>query len=165
MDPLFEFGLLTKAIGRELERGGNQTMQRFGLTNAQADALVVIGEAQPVSLKKLGGLLIAEGGHPSRLVDRLVESGLVVRGVAEDDRRVIQLSLTERGTELARSITEVRQRFLDATRRLLGDLDMEPGLALLRAVAQHTSYANLIEDRRAISHYSPRAQRDRQNAR
>jgi DNA-binding MarR family transcriptional regulator len=48
----------------------NEAMRPLGLTGAQADALVVIAQASPVSLKELGELLIAESGHPSRLVDR-----------------------------------------------------------------------------------------------
>ena len=74
MDPLFEFALSVKAIQRELERRMNDAMAPLGLTAAQADALVVIGQAGPLSLKDLGELLIAEAGHPSRLVDRLVDA-------------------------------------------------------------------------------------------
>ena len=60
MDPLFEFALSVKALQRELERGSNELMKPLGLTGPQADALVVIGQAQPLALKDLGGLLIAE---------------------------------------------------------------------------------------------------------
>ena len=79
MDPLFELALSVKAMQRELERQMNDAMSPLGLTAAQADALVVIGQAGPLSLKALGELLIAEAGHPSRLVDRLVDAGLVER--------------------------------------------------------------------------------------
>ena len=68
-----------KAAQRELERRQNEAMRPLGLTGAQADALVVIGQAGPLSLNELGDLLIAEAGHPSRLVDRLVEAGFVER--------------------------------------------------------------------------------------
>jgi MarR family transcriptional regulator, organic hydroperoxide resistance regulator len=57
-------------------------MAPLGLTGAQAGALIVIGQAEPLALKDLGGLLIAEGGHPSRLVDRLVTAKLVKRDIA-----------------------------------------------------------------------------------
>src|SRR5213596_1486436 len=97
VDPLFEFALLVKAIQRELERRINESMRPLGLTGPQADALVIIGQAGPISLKELGELLIAEAGHPSRLVDRLVEAGLVTRRPADDDRRRIVLSLTTAG--------------------------------------------------------------------
>ena len=82
VNPLFEFALAVKAIQRELERQTNDVMRPLGLTGAQADALAVIGQAGPLSLQQLGDLLIAESGHPSRLVDRLVGAGLVNRGTA-----------------------------------------------------------------------------------
>src|SRR4051794_34681348 len=97
MEPFLELGLLVKAGQRELERRMNEAMRPLGLTGAQADALAVIGQAGPLSLKDLGELLIAEAGHPSRLVDRMVEAGLVERRAAGDDRRRVELSLTPQG--------------------------------------------------------------------
>src|SRR5436853_335321 len=48
MDPLFELALGLKAVSRELERLANEAMRPLGLTGAQADALVVIGQAGPL---------------------------------------------------------------------------------------------------------------------
>src|SRR4051812_40828340 len=104
VDPLLEFALSAKAISRELERRVNEAMAPLGITAAQADALVVIGQAGPLALKELGDLLIAEAGHPSRLVDRLVESGLVERRAASDDRRRVVLSLTAKGRRLEKRV-------------------------------------------------------------
>ncbi|TMM14100.1 MAG: winged helix DNA-binding protein, partial [Actinobacteria bacterium] len=105
-----------KALQRELERGSNELTKPLGLTAPQADALVVIGQAQPVALKDLGRLLIAEAGHPSRLVDRLVEAGLVERRAAEDDRRRLELELTPAGRRLARRVEKARRDLFDASR-------------------------------------------------
>src|ERR687891_48314 len=108
VDPLFEFALSVKALQRELERGSNELMKPLGLTGPQADALVVIGQAEPIALKDLGRLLIAEAGHPSRLVDRLVEAGLVERRAAAEDRRRVELKLTPAGRRLARRVEKAR---------------------------------------------------------
>src|SRR4051812_45333633 len=108
VEPLFEFALALKACQRELERRVNEAMQPLGLTAAQADAVVVIGDAEPLALKELGELLIAEAGHPSRLVDRLVDAGLVERRPAAEDRRRVELSLTRKGRDLRDQIREVR---------------------------------------------------------
>src|ERR671921_662203 len=96
IDPLYELALSLKAAPPELDRRTNDLMRPLGLTAQQADALYVIGKAQPLSLKELGELLIAEAGQPSRLVDRLVAAGLVERRPAADDRRQIELSLTRK---------------------------------------------------------------------
>ena len=150
MDPLFEFALLVKAIQRELERRINESMRPLGLTGPQADALVIIGQAGPISLKELGELLIAEAGHPSRLVDRLVEAGLVEREEAGEDRRRVELSLTPRGRRLEKRILVARQGVLDLARGLVGERDIGPTLELLREFVQYTTYAELLDRRREL---------------
>ena len=150
MDPLFELGLLIKAGQRDFERRANEAMRPLGLTGAQADAITVIGEAGPLSLKELGELLIAEAGHPSRLVDRLVDAGLVERRPSEDDRRRIVLSLTARGRRLEKRIQAAREQQLELGHALIGERDLEPALALLRDLAQFSPYEELINRRREL---------------
>ena len=150
MDPLLEFGLSLKAIQRELERQTSEAMRPLGLTAPQADALLVIGRAGPLSLRELGSLLIAEAGHPSRLVDRLVEAGLVERRAADDDRRRVELSLTPRGRRLEKRVSAAREGIIETARELVGDRDLEPVLELLRDLVQYTQFAELIARRRAL---------------
>ena len=146
---MLEFAVSVKAIQRELERRTNEAMEPLGLTAAQADALAVIGQAGPLSLKDLGELLIAEGGHPSRLVDRLVEAGLVERRPGEDRRRVV-LSLTPEGRRKARRVEQVRADLMKLATELVGDRDFTPALALMRDLLQFTSFADLVERRRRL---------------
>jgi DNA-binding MarR family transcriptional regulator len=151
VDPLFEFALSVKALQREFERGSNELMKPFGLTGPQADALVVIGQAQPVALKDLGRLLIAEAGHPSRLVDRLVEAGLVERRASQDDRRRVELKLTPAGRRLARRVEKVRQALFDAGRTHVDEKRLVAASALLRELVAGTPAAELIERRRRLA--------------
>jgi DNA-binding MarR family transcriptional regulator len=150
VDPLFEFGLCIKAIQRELERGSNELMRPLGLTGPQADALVVIGQAQPLALKDLGGLLIAEAGHPSRLVDRLVEAGLVERRASERDRRRIELSLTPAGRRLAKRVEETRRALFAAGHEAVDPGELAATLRLLHAFLKDSPLSELIERRRAL---------------
>jgi DNA-binding MarR family transcriptional regulator len=156
VDPLFEFALLVKAIQRELERQVNDAMRPLGLTAPQADALVVIGQAEPLSLKELGDLLIAEAGHPSRLVDRLVEGGLVERRAAGDDRRRVELSLTAKGRRLEKRVLSAREGVFELARELVGDRDLRPALELMRDLSQYTAYAELIARRGELLERHPR---------
>lgn len=151
MDPLLELALSVKAGQRELERVMNEAMRPLGITAAQADALVVIGQAQPLALKELGELLIAEAGHPSRLVDRLVEAGLVDRRSAGGDRRRVELRLTPRGRRLEQRILATREEVLQLARQLLGERDPGPALDVLRHLLEQTPYGELIARRRALA--------------
>ena len=150
MDQLFELAISVKAAQREIERRLNDAMRPLGLTGPQAEALTVIGQAGPLSLKQLGDLLIAEAGHPSRLVDRLVDAGLVARETAGDDRRRIDLSLTASGRRLERRVETARDEVLALGRTLIGDRDLEPALQLLRELLEVTPFAELIERRREL---------------
>jgi MarR family transcriptional regulator, organic hydroperoxide resistance regulator len=150
VDPLFELALSVKAFHRELERWANEAMRPLGLTGPQADALFVIGQAEPLALKELGELLIAEAGHPSRLVDRLVEAGLVQRRAAGGDRRRVELSLTARGRKLEKRVVAAREGVMELGRQALGDRDFGPALELLRELLAGTPYADLIARRREL---------------
>jgi MarR family transcriptional regulator, organic hydroperoxide resistance regulator len=150
VDPLLELAMSIKAAQRELERRQNESMRPLGLTAAQADALVVIGQAGPLSLNELGNLLIAEAGHPSRLVDRLVETGFVERRPAASDRRRVELTLTARGRRLQKRILASRESMLDLGRVVVGDRDLKPILKLFREALQVTPFAELIERRREL---------------
>lgn len=150
VDPLYELALLVKAAQRGLERFMNEAMSPLGLTGSQADAIFVIGQAEPVSLKQLGELLIAEAGHPSRLVDRLVDAGFVQRKAAVADRRRIELTLTVEGRNLLKRIETVRAETFALAGQLIGERDVEPTLTLLREMLQYTPYAKLVERRRLL---------------
>ena len=150
MDPLLELALLVKAGQRELDRRTNEAMRPLGLTAAQADALTVIRQAGPLSLNQLGELLIAEAGHPSRLVDRLVEAGLVERRPEADDRRRVVLSLTQRGQRLERRAEAARESVLELGHQLIGDRDLAPALELLRDLVEYSAFAELIARRREL---------------
>ena len=151
MDPLFEFALCVKALQRELERGANELMKPLGLTGPQADALVVIEQAQPIALKELGGLLIAEAGHPSRLVDRLVEAGLVERRAAKGDRRRVELRVTPAGRRVAGRVTEARRALFEAGRAEVDASELDAALALLRDLLRDSPLGELIERRRRLA--------------
>ncbi|HEX2084959.1 MAG TPA: winged helix DNA-binding protein [Solirubrobacteraceae bacterium] len=147
---LFELAIALKAAQRELERRMNDAVRPLGLTAAQADAVRVIGQAGPLSLKELGDLLIAEAGHPSRLVDRLVEARLVARKTAGDDRRRVVLSLTAKGRRLERRIRTAREGVLALAQQLVGHRDVQPALDLLTDLLEHTPYAGLVARRREL---------------
>ena len=150
MDPLFELALLIKAGQRELERRTNEVMRPLGLTGAQADAIAVLGQAGTLSLKELGELLIAEAGHPSRLVDRLVAAGLVERREADEDRRRIELTLSPKGQQLENQIEQARADLFDLARSLIGDRDIQPVLEFLRDLTEYSSFRELVDRRRAL---------------
>ena len=150
MDQVLQLALAVKALQRVLEQGANEVMKPLGLTGAQADALTVLRQTGPISLGELGELLIAEGGHPSRLVDRLVDAGLVERRAAEQDRRRIVLTLTAAGRKLEGRAEKLRQTQLDFFRELLDGRDLSSELDLVLGLLKYTPFADLIARRKSL---------------
>jgi len=150
VDPLFELALSVKALARELERWTNEAMRPLGVTGAQADAVAVIARTQPVSLKELGELLVAESGHPSRLVDRLVEQGLVTRAPSTDDGRRVELSLTRAGERVAARIDAHRDEMLASVRAVLTPAEVTAALRTASKLLALSPYAELVARRRTL---------------
>jgi len=109
------FAYELKALIPALNAALAEVFHPIGLSCVQADALMALEQLQPVTLSGLSGHLVAESGHPSRLVARLTEMGYVERRPAPDDRRATLLSLTPTG---ARKAAEARGAREPVARRL-----------------------------------------------
>ena len=141
--------LLVKAAYRAGMREVNAALADLRLTAAQAEALAVLAQAGPLSLNQLGGLLIAEGGHPSRLVDRLVSPGWVARQEAIEDRRRVTLRLTAAGARLhAQAVERTGPVFERLGQRLEGQ-DLAAACAVLAACLEGTDLAEVVSRRLA----------------
>src|SRR5260370_6361637 len=102
-----ELRYLILAAQREGSRLYAERVRPLGLTPSQAEALSVLHEAQPLSLIEVGERLACETGSTSRLVNGLVQAGLVERVVSSADQRQISLSLTSRREAVNPQIIEV----------------------------------------------------------
>ncbi|MFC4113020.1 MarR family winged helix-turn-helix transcriptional regulator [Nonomuraea zeae] len=132
MRPAEEFRYLVLAAQREGNRLLGQALKPLGVTSSQAEVLRLLQDRQPLTLSGLGDLLVCESGNsPSRLVERLVQAGLVRRQTLEHDRRHIELTLSQEGQELARRIAAIEDDLYAAIDAL--DADLEPAMAALRA--------------------------------
>lgn len=77
-----------------------------GVTIAQCHALVEIGRTQKISLIELADLLGLDKSTMSRTINNLVDAGLVKREIDSENRRYISIQLTDKGTEVFKSIED-----------------------------------------------------------
>ncbi|WP_462410081.1 MarR family winged helix-turn-helix transcriptional regulator [Neobacillus sp. Marseille-QA0830] len=101
---------LILAAQREGERMLQVLTRSIGITPSQAEVLHILERHEPLSLKELGSLLICETGSPSRLVNTLVERGLVTRKESSQDRRYVTLHLTALGKEKGKEIEAIEEK-------------------------------------------------------
>ena len=103
------FAYELKALVPALNAALTEVFHPIGLSCVQADALMALDELQPITLRGLSGHLVAESGHPSRLIARLESMGLVERAPAPGDRRAALLSLTTDGAQKAAEARAARE--------------------------------------------------------
>ena len=74
------------------------------LTFSQWTTLVALHDGRISTPGDLAQNICHDAGSLTRLVDQMVERGLVARGRSETDRRVVTLSLTPRGSSLVEAL-------------------------------------------------------------
>src|SRR5262245_7165051 len=91
------------------------------LTPNQYNVLRILRGSHPTKLPcgEIADRMIARDPDVTRLVDRLNRRGLVTRSRGRQDRRVVEVGITEKGQELLRSLDEPVDRF---PRNVLGHL-------------------------------------------
>lgn len=103
---------LVKLLAAELE-------EQCGLPLSWYDALVQLREAGGMlRMSELADRLLLSRSATTRFVDRLEAAGLIDRQIAEDDRRGMEVRLSERGLETLRRaapvhLAGVRRHFSD----------------------------------------------------
>lgn len=110
-------GLLSRAFERVID----PTLQeRFGITARQLLGLRLVerGETSPMRIAELSALAPSSA---SRMLDTLVEMGLLARSDDPEDRRKTVLGLTERGREVSREARVVVARALRRAYAHVGD--------------------------------------------
>ena len=95
---VFTYNWLNGLIKAELEK--------FKITNQQFNILRILrGQyPNPATINILKERMLDKMSDASRIVDRLVQKGLVTRTVNKKDRRAVDILITEKGLELLESI-------------------------------------------------------------
>ena len=104
-----------------LEHGAAEVLKPYGLTPTQYNALRILRGAEPDGLgrNEVRDRLIARVPDATRLLDRLVDMGLVVRARGGEDRRVVVARITRAGLDLIAPLDDVLEQL---HRRQLGHL-------------------------------------------
>jgi MarR family transcriptional regulator, organic hydroperoxide resistance regulator len=136
------------AIQREGNRVLAAGLRPLGLTPSQGEVLRVLRDYQPLTLSGLGELLICEhGNNPSRLVDRVVATGLVKREIQAGDRRRVTLTLTDAGQARAEQVIAVEDQMYAALDALTAGQPVPQTLKTLRALADVFPVAEALRRR------------------
>lgn len=93
-------GWLLSSAARLVQRRFSSKLAPYGITPPQWGVLVSLWEQDGLSLSQLAARSFFDGPTMTGIVDRLEHAGLVERRRDSQDRRVINVYLTERGRQL-----------------------------------------------------------------
>ena len=140
-DPNNSLGFLVSDIARMLRERFNITAQALGLTLAQARALVHLSNNEGISQVALAQRLEIQPITLMRQIDRLAESGLVVREPNPNDRRAQQLFLTTAADPLLEDINQLGSGLTDIAFEGMNTTQREAIITLLQQVKSNLSVA------------------------
>ena len=99
--------LLLRRIGDTLMRCQDSLFSKYGLTTEQWGLLTAIKSRGPLRPSDLASILERTPNSMSMLIDRMVKAGLVRRTRDRKDRRVVTVTLTNKGeTDIQPAVIE-----------------------------------------------------------
>lgn len=118
-------------------KGIAQEVQPYNLSVVEYTLLKTCMDREETTATDLAEILPVDASRISRLVNGLVEEGLLIRRRLSDDRRIVMLRLSDKGRELTSAL---RQRIAAYEAKLTGDIGDED-LATFHGVV-HNILAN-----------------------
>ena len=99
-------GYLLKRAGTQLAVNVDRRLAEFDMTHAQYGIFSRLLTA-PSTAADLARTSMTDTGAMTRMLDRLEEKGFVQRSRSSTDRRIVEVSLTDKGRQIADRMREV----------------------------------------------------------
>ena len=106
------------------------TMQQFNILR------IIRGAGKPLSLIQIKESLLDKMSDTSRVVDRLIIKGLIEKAHSESDKRLLEITLTDRGSKILEQI-DTREVEMDS---IVGNITDEEAVELCRILDKLRGY-------------------------
>jgi MarR family transcriptional regulator, organic hydroperoxide resistance regulator len=137
------FQLERTAVLLLLARAYNTSTMAFeahaGIKTARWRLLFLVSQLGTCTQKTLIDLIRVDAGPITRELAQLEAEGLIVRGDAEHDKRLTNVSLTASGKSMVRRIMKKRREFLERMLQGVPDQDVGVFLRTLELIALNLS--------------------------
>jgi len=85
-------------------------LKQFGLTNAQYNILrILAGSDRPITTSDIRSRMIEKMSDISRLIDRMQKKGWVTKKTRPTDRRLLDISISQKGREVLTQVANLDQ--------------------------------------------------------
>lgn len=144
VEPIVETILYLYTESRRLTKG---MAREVGLTGPQLTVIKLLESFGDLSLSSLSERIRAQNSTVTGIIDRMEREGLVVRERSKTDRRVVLIKLSDKGSELARSIQVEPMEIFRTALMSLERSDLEDLLRILGKVQKQV--VSLVGEREA----------------
>ncbi|MGI6643364.1 MAG: MarR family winged helix-turn-helix transcriptional regulator [Bacillota bacterium] len=103
---------LLRHVAFIIRRRGRDILSDFNITNPQFNALLALREKEDITMGELCDKLLLACSTATDLVDRMEKNGFLVRKRDPQDRRVIRLSITDKGKVVISEVLAARRRYV-----------------------------------------------------
>jgi DNA-binding MarR family transcriptional regulator len=111
------------AAARAIQQHYRPLLKKLGLTYPQYLVMLVLWEADGLSVSGIGTRLHLDSGTLTPLLKRMATANLVERRRSEEDERVVTIHLTDRGHALQSEAEDVPVALFTCLQPHAGDLD------------------------------------------
>ena len=123
--------------GQIIDHKVSDAIKDLGVTHIQFNILRILEHRMPekLSLGDIADGLLFRTSDVSRLIDRLVKNGLVKRSICRENRRKLELEITEKGLEVIRlSVPSIDKALNGFYRDQFSDKEGEQLIKLMKRI-------------------------------
>ncbi|GGE14806.1 hypothetical protein GCM10011529_21500 [Polymorphobacter glacialis] len=117
----------------------DKVLHKHGVSKPIYRIMTVLRERQPASIGTIADAALTKRSTVSRLIERMLEQGLVSTEPNAEDNRVTEVMLTPAGQQLLRKLTPVVGRQMARAMEGLGPRDITALLRILTRIGQNLS--------------------------
>lgn len=130
------FGLLLHVVRMDLIRHLERELASndLGISFTQYRVLKVLSFCEQISATELARRIDHDAGALTRLLDKMQVSGFVQRHACAEDRRAVEISLTDAGRALIKPLRNISERLTDLAFRDLSTDERVTLMNLLKRV-------------------------------
>src|SRR5664279_3558894 len=140
---IYTFNWANEKLSRQFEP--------FDITQQQFNILRILrGAGQPLSTLQIRQRMLDKMSDTSRIVDRLVKKGMVKKSVCREDRRLVDVLLTDKGKKLLQSMDGMNEE-MDSIFKYLSDEEAQHLNVLLDKIRTIENPSENISDETHIT--------------
>ena len=113
-----------------------ENIRSFNLTQSQFSVLEVLGHLGPMKIGDVCDKMLVSGGNMTLILDNLEKIDLIERVFSKEDRRAINVRLTEKGSKLFNEIFKQHAEFIGQRMSILSKDEQKKLGALLKKLGK-----------------------------